>query len=105
MFLPGPSLSIEEYAMQRPQVKRTWAKNVIERGWGAELLARVYLRRTLGREPTQQEVKAASTSKERRRIKTLVTVEQVMNAYFKGEEIRKRDVILFPTLRSSIINL
>ncbi|RPD70356.1 hypothetical protein L226DRAFT_547804 [Lentinus tigrinus ALCF2SS1-7] len=38
------------------KVRATWASEISESGWGKPIRARIHLRRTLGRDPTREEV-------------------------------------------------
>ncbi|KAI0079548.1 hypothetical protein K474DRAFT_591135 [Panus rudis PR-1116 ss-1] len=64
-FLLAPFLSVSEFAMQSALVKRTWARNIRVREWGQGAVARIILRRELGREPTKDEIEGQFEEEER----------------------------------------
>lgn len=85
-FVPSRCLSIEEFAMLSPKVKSTWMKNIRDRGWSILVIARIYLRNELGREPTEKEVGKIKKDVTVKFLRQSVSVEQITEAYATGKE-------------------
>lgn len=63
--------------------------------WGEPFRARIHLRRTLGREPTREEVENAKGDFKN------VTQEQIAADFAAGLEVRRSSYFCFPALTSS----
>ena len=63
------------------QSRAIWPKEIAERNWGIPVRARIHLRRTLGREPSRDEVESAQG-----KFKN-VTVDHIRAALDSGEEV------------------
>lgn len=66
------------------QVKDNWVDHVLRIDTGEQTRARVFLRRELGREPTEEEVTAIKKDKS---LKGRVTTAQVMEDFNSGVEV------------------
>ena len=65
-------------------MQKTWGKEICRQNWGGHLRARVFARKRLGREPTDQEVEDLS---EEGNKQYSVTPEEIMAAFSNGEEV------------------
>ena len=63
------------------QNRAIWPKEIVERNWGIPVRARIHLRRTLGREPSREEVEDAQG-----KFKN-ITLADVRAALDSGEEV------------------
>ncbi|TFY56077.1 hypothetical protein EVJ58_g7860 [Rhodofomes roseus] len=80
-------LTKDEFISQSPVVRKTWAKAVLKRTQSNDIAARVYLRKTHEREPSQREVsKMLDNKKQMKMAKTKLTWADVAAAYERGEE-------------------
>ncbi|KAJ2967019.1 hypothetical protein NUW54_g13636 [Trametes sanguinea] len=77
-------------AMARSVVRNCWTKNLSKKGWATTLRARIHLRRTLGREPTQEEVDGADTRKEKY---DHIQPSIIDDAFVAGEETDEQQCI------------
>ncbi|KDR74309.1 hypothetical protein GALMADRAFT_250113 [Galerina marginata CBS 339.88] len=77
------SLTKEEWAQLPSYTRRTWATQIINKGWGGYFRARVVARRELGRKPTKAEWLAVYDSG---RYKNS-TAEDVAKAFERGDEL------------------
>jgi hypothetical protein len=81
------------------QVRNAWAREICERNWGKDTLARIYLRKTLGRAFTEGEL-AAELATERNYN---VMPDDVSQAFLNGEEVSTCSVNLkLPTISKMI---
>lgn len=67
-------------------MKTRWALDILSKGWGTRVAARVYLRKTLGRNPTKEEEREVRLRQDTAWKKT-VAVEDIIRAYSVGEEV------------------
>ena len=65
------------------EARNAWAKEICERGWGIDTLARIYLRKTLGRAFTKAELDKELSLKR----KYSISPEEVSQAFLRGEEV------------------
>ncbi|KAF6748562.1 hypothetical protein DFP72DRAFT_1174203 [Ephemerocybe angulata] len=49
------SLTLEEWQRQKVSVRKTWAKELVRKGWGQHCQILIYARKHLGRLPTKAE--------------------------------------------------
>ena len=68
----------------RRQVKDNWVNHALKTATGEQTRARVFLRRSLGREPTEDEVEATKKDKS---LKGRITTAQVMEDFNSGIEV------------------
>ncbi|TBU29180.1 hypothetical protein BD311DRAFT_661819 [Dichomitus squalens] len=73
-------LTVEQWNGMHEGNRVIWPKEIAERNWGIPVRARIHLRRTLGREPTRDEVENAQG-----RFKNIM-MDQVRAALDSGEE-------------------
>ncbi|KAM5540738.1 hypothetical protein V8D89_005769 [Ganoderma adspersum] len=73
-------LSVEQWDGMHEMNRAIWPKEIAERNWGIPVRARIHLRRSLGREPTREEVEDAQG-----KFKN-ITVADVRVALDSGEE-------------------
>lgn len=97
----APSLTKEEWQIQSVQVsnishfgnlllmflqvKNIWAKQILKKGWGLVVRARITLRQVLGRRPTEYELNEALSDTQNQ---FQLTPEDVKQAYDRGDEAR-----------------
>ncbi|KAI0368415.1 hypothetical protein BV20DRAFT_948266 [Pilatotrama ljubarskyi] len=77
---PAPSLTSAQWRSLPDAVRAVWTKNIYQKNWGKSTRARIHLRRTLGREPTHDDVERAQGD-----FKD-VTEEQIGEALAAGHE-------------------
>ena len=65
-------------------MQKTWGKEISRKNWGGQFRARVFARKRLGREPTNEEVEDLSEEGGKRYS---VTPEEIMAAFSNGEEV------------------
>lgn len=73
------------------QVRNTWAKEILRKGWGSHVRTRVALRKQLHRNPTNAEFLAALKADA-----IPLTQDDIRNAYDKGEEVGAPANITWP---------
>jgi hypothetical protein len=65
-------------------VQKTWGSELCKQNWGSYIRKRVFARKRLGREPTEEEVEELS---EEGAQKNSVSPEDIMAAFSNGEEV------------------
>ncbi|GLB33213.1 hypothetical protein LshimejAT787_0100980 [Lyophyllum shimeji] len=78
-------LTRAEWATSSKQTKETWSEHISKKKWGAEVRARITLRRQLRREPTVEELEQAIGHG----VGNGVTSDDVRRALDDGEEVIK----------------
>ncbi|KAL6304138.1 hypothetical protein BKA93DRAFT_733802 [Sparassis latifolia] len=79
----APSLTEAQWLEQDGSVRRKWAQEIHDKGWGRSVRVRIHLRRRLGREPDGEDIEDAL--KEKNAFKD-VTPMQILAAYDSAEE-------------------
>lgn len=82
-FVKVDPISRDEWLAQSSRVKDNWVDHAIRTNTGEQTRARVFLRRELGREPTEKEVDAIKKDKS---LKGRVTTAQIMADLNSGIE-------------------
>ncbi|TFY58421.1 hypothetical protein EVG20_g8158 [Dentipellis fragilis] len=77
------TLDPAEWLLQTTKVRNAWARYIWKETWGWRNRARITFRRDEGREPTEDELRDASTAKKKFQE---ITWEDVRDAYDRGEE-------------------
>ena len=71
------------------QFHSKWAEAIKEEGWGLSVLARILLRKELGREPTWQE-QDQTLEYRSEECKNLISPDEIKTAYLEGKEVHSQ---------------
>ena len=70
-------------------MQRRWAKELKAKKWGLKAISRIYIRSRYKREPLEEEIASIVLDRgETNRVLNAVTVEDVMEAFKHGDEVR-----------------
>ncbi|KAF6743552.1 hypothetical protein DFP72DRAFT_976568 [Ephemerocybe angulata] len=88
-LVPSRSITVEEWARQKVVVRNNWISKLHIRKWGSWFRARIYARKTLGRDGTEQEVKAIQEGEGKRATldPDKVTQDDVRDALTSGKDV------------------
>ncbi|KAJ8483348.1 hypothetical protein ONZ45_g14627 [Pleurotus djamor] len=80
---PNKSLTKEEWHAQKPKFRRTWVREIVKKGWGADIRFKAALRARIGRFPTDED--ATAHEADRTTLSKNATEEQVFICLDAGE--------------------
>ncbi|KAI0751876.1 hypothetical protein C8Q80DRAFT_604142 [Daedaleopsis nitida] len=85
-YSPGRSLTTDAWKQQKQQVRRAWARGILNQNWGADVCLRIWFRKERGADYDMTKEDRDGAKIMIKDIRNAMTEEDIAAAYDRGEE-------------------